>query len=297
MNVLRRIFYSFTAAAVATGIAVGMFPDIRMIQYVLPLVGAGILVTLTIATVSFLRENDLNMRDKNLLMNGFLIAILLPTVYAAGAFVHESETSWSGGEIHYHADFEVLVEENGEMNELDLVDPGKYCETASDQSKVMCKLNDRTGAKEYHEHNDDRIHLEGTFKTMEEASLAAFFKTFNGELTNDRLVYPTNDGMVEKQSNGKTLKILLHRGVAGNRHWCAIGSNIPEQERCVNPYTGSKANSPSEYVVSPYSRGPNLDDIFIVHDSKTVQQALEDVREDDQYRGFGLTKEGSGYGG
>lgn len=297
MNVLRRVLYAAIAAVILTGVAVGMFPEYEMVQYVTPLVTAGFIVTMILAAVSFYREGDLTMHDKNVLMNGFLIAILLPSFYTAGAFVHESQTSWSNGEVHYHADFEVLVEENGEIEELNLVDPGNFCETATDQSRIMCKLNDRTGATEFHEHNDDRIHLEGTFKTMEEASLASFFETFNGELTNNRLVFPTNEGIVERHSNGKKLKILVHRGVAGNRHWCAVGENVPEKDRCKNPYTGSYASSPSEYVVSPYARGPNLDDIFIVHDSKTVQEALADVREDNEYRGFGLTKEGSGYGG
>lgn len=297
MNVLRRILYSFIAASAATGIAVGMFPDLRLVDYVVPVVGVGTTATLLISAISVYREEQLNLRDKKLLMNGLLIAVLVPSLYTAGAFVHESETSWSGGEIHYHADFEVLVEENGEMRELNLVDPGNFCGDTSHESTLMCKLNDRTGATNYHEHNDDRIHLEGTFKTMEEASLSAFFETFDGELSNGKLVFPTNDRVVEKQDNGKKLKVLVHRGVAGNRHWCAIGDDVPEEDICVNQYIGEPADSPSEYVVSPYSRGPNLDDIFIVHDSKTLEEALRDVREDDKYRGSGLTKEGSGYGG
>lgn len=298
MNVLRRILYSAIVAAVLTGAAVGMFPGLELVRYVIPVVGAGLIVTLALAAVSFHSEDDLTLHDKNMLMNGFLVAILVPSFYTAGAFVHQSQTSWSGGEVHYHADFEVLVEDGGELQELDLADPGVFCKTATGQSSLMCKLNDRTGLKEYHEHNDDRIHLEGTFKTMEDASLAAFFDTFNGELSNSKLVFPTNDGVVEKTNSGnRTLKILVHRGVAGNRRWCAIGDVVPQDERCRNQYTGGYANSPSGYVVSPYSRGPNLDDIFIVYDSKTLEQALADVREDNEYSGFGLTKEGSGYGG
>ncbi len=297
MNVVRRIIYGFVIAAVFTAAAVAMIPDYNLVQHVVPLIGAGTIVTFALAALSFHQDGELTLHDKNVLMNGFLLAVLIPSFYTAGAFMHESQTSWSNGEIHWHADYEVFIEENGEIRELDLIDPSEFCETATDQTRVMCKLNDRTGLKEYHEHNDDRIHLEGTFKTMEAASLRSFFQTFNGDLTNDRIVYPTNDGVVERQNNGGTVKILVRKGVAGNRYWCAIGEEVPEEDRCENPHTGQPANSPSEYVISPYSRGPTLDDIFVVYDSNTVEQALQDVREDGEYRGYGLTKEGTGYGG
>lgn len=297
MNVLRRLIFGFVTAGIATVAAVFLFPEYGLTQYVTHFIGAGTIVTVILTALSFHQEDNLTMHDKTMLMNGFLIAILIPSFYTAGAFVHESQTSWSKGEIHYHADFEVMVEENGELSELNLIDPGEYCKTATDQSTIMCKLNDRAGLTEYHEHNDDRIHLEGTFKTRDEASLRAFFQAVGGDLTNEKLIYPTNEGVVTKQKNGGTVKILVRRGVAGNRHWCAIGENVPEEERCEDSFNGEPANSPSEYVISPYSRGPNLDDIFVIYDSNTVEDALSDVREDGKYKGRGLTKEGSGYGG
>lgn len=298
MNVPRRIIYFLVVAVVATVSAIQFFPDYRFVEHVIPMLQAGFGLTLLLAALSVYREGDLTMKDKNLLMNGFLVAILVPSFYAAGAFLHESQTSWSGGEIHYHADFEAFVEENGELQELDLVDPGEFCKNTGHESSFMCKLNDRTGSTEYHEHNDDRIHLEGTFKTRRDASLAAFFEQFGGVLQNDKLVFPTKNGTVRKQNqDGKTLKILVHRGTGATRHWCLVGDSVPREDVCRDGYSGEPANSPAEYVVSPYSRGPNLDDIFIVYDSQTPRDALIDVREDDLYRGKGLTKEGSGYGG
>ncbi len=297
MNVVRRIGYAALMAALLTAVAITQFPDYRFSSYVTEFIAAGVLLTLVLTTISFYREGNLTMHDKNRIMTAFLLVILVPSFYAAGAFVHESETSWSKGEIHYHADFEVLVEENGELRELDLIDPGEFCEKTSHESTIMCKLNDRTGSKEYHEHNDDRIHLEGTFKTMEEASLAAFFEQFGGELTDRRLVFPTNDGTVTRTEDGGRIKILVRRGVAGNRHWCVIDRDAEEQDLCINQHTGKKSSSTSEYVISPYSRGPNLDDIFIVYDSRGIEEALQDVRQDGKYRGNSLTKEGSGYGG
>lgn len=298
MNVPERIMYFLVVAVAATIGAITFFPDYAFVDHVVPILQAGFVLTLLLAAVSFYREDDLNMKDKNLLMNGFLVAILIPSFYAAGAFMHESQTSWSGGEVHYHADFEILVEENGEIQELDLVDPGEFCETTDHESSIMCNLNDRTGSTSYHEHNDDRVHLEGVFKTKRDASLAAFFEQFGGILENGKLTVPTNEGLVSKQdSENLSVKVLVHRGTGATRNWCIIGDQLPREDVCKDDYSGEPANSPAEYVVSPYSRGPNLDDIFLVYDSKTAHEALVDVREDDNYRGNVLTKEGSGYGG
>lgn len=296
MNVPKRIVAVLAASILSTVAAIYFLPGIDLIQYVVPIMQAGFVSTLLLAAVSFYREKDLNMKDKNLLMNGFIIAVLVPSFYAAGAFVHQSQTSWSGGEIHWHADFEVIVG-NGEYQQLNLIDPGKFCEETSHESTTMCTLNDRTGSTKYHEHNDDRIHLEGIFKDREDATLAAFFDTFNGELSDSRIVFPTNNRTVKLvEGDQKTLKVLVHKGVGGNRAWCAIEKpeNIDEEDICVNS-NGELATEPSEYVISPYKRGASLDDIIIVYDSKTVTDALQDVRQDDLYEGMGLTKGGEGF--
>lgn len=296
MNVPRRIIGTAILTILATASAIFFYPSMDFIQYVQPLMMVGMLSTLVLAGLSFYREGELNMHDKNILMNGFIIAILLPSFYTAGAFMHDSQTSWSGGEIHWHADFEILVEnETGQIERVNLVDPGEFCETTSHESSYMCSINDRTGSTEYHEHNDNRIHLEGSFKTRRDASLAAFFEQFNGTLSNTELEVPTNEGRLERyEDEQNTIKVLVKKGV-GNRYWCAVGSNLPAEDRCSSH--GQSADNPEEYIISPYSRGANLDNIFIVYDSRTVEEALQDVREDGEYRGFGLLKSGEGYGG
>lgn len=290
MNVLRRILYSGFIAAVLTAVSIQMYPGIDFVSYTLPVIELGFVATLLLASLAFYREEDLTMNDKNLLMNAFLIATLVPSLYTAGAFVHQSETSWSGGEIHHHADFEVFVQRQGDLQALDLVNPSNFC-----KKDYMCTLNDRTGSTRYHEHNDNRIHLEGVFETRNEATLAAFFDNFNGELSNTKLVYPTNDGTVSVEEDGKELKIIVNRGTGGNRHWCVIGNEVPDSQTCVNPYTGEPADSPSEYIISPHKRGPSLDDIFVIYDSRNASEALQDLQKDGKYRGKGLTKAGEGF--
>jgi hypothetical protein len=297
MNVPNRIAAAVVVFVLATVAAIQYFPEINFVNHVMPIIYGGVLSTLVLASISFYREEELNLRDKNIIMNGFLIAVLVPSLYTAGAFVHQSQTSWSGGEIHWHADYEVMVEENNEYQQLDLIDPSNFCEETRHESTTMCSLNDRTGSTKYHEHNDNRIHLEGIFKEREDAVLSAYFETFGGKLTNTELRYPTNERMVEKaEGNSETLKILINQGVGGNREWCAIEkqSNLSQEDIC-RTSEGELATTPSNYVISPYKRGPTLDDIFIVYDSKPVEDALQDVRDDDKYEGMGITKEGEGF--
>ncbi|QKQ98718.1 hypothetical protein GKQ38_04295 [Candidatus Nanohaloarchaea archaeon] len=296
MNVLRRTLYSFPVAFVLTAAAIKYYPETSFTAYSTKLIGLGFIATLALGSIAFYREDDLTMHDKNVLMNAFLVAILVPSLYTAGAFLHESQTSWSGGEIHYHADYEVIVNTSGNLHTLDLVDPTNYCSSATTQSTLMCKLNDRTGITKYHEHNDNRIHLEGIFKEREDATLAAYFETFHGELSNTRMVYPTNNRTVEVTENAdKNLKIIVNRGTGGSRHWCIVGDQASKENTCVNPYTGELATSPSEYIISPHKKGPSLDDIFIIYDSSTSEQALEDLQEDGKYQSIGLSKEGEGF--
>ncbi|MFB6203141.1 MAG: hypothetical protein ABEK01_01470 [Candidatus Nanohaloarchaea archaeon] len=296
MNVPKRIVYGVVIAALATAGAVEFLPKFRFVPYVLPLMGIGFVSSLILAALSFRKEDDMTLHDKKMLMNGFIIVVLVPSLYTAGAFVHQSRTSWSGGEVHYHADFEVLVQRGGELQRIELVDPSNFCE-----GDYLCAVNDRTGVKAYHEHNDNRIHLEGVFDKRAHATLQAFFETFNGNLTNSKLVMPTNTGTLKVTENSSMeLKVLVQRGVGGSRSWCAVGNEVSRENTC---RTRSRnlgpddmiADSPADYVISAYKRGATLDDIFIVYDSKSTKEALQDLREDDKYRGFGLKKSGEGY--
>lgn len=297
MNIKEKIIATFVAFSVATVIGVYALPNAEPVQYVLPLMKFSLGVLVLITGLSVYLEDELEENEKNLLMNGFMLAILVPSFYAAGAFVHESQTSWTGGEVHWHADFEVLMASgNGTVEELDLVNPGTFCEVTAHESSYMCKLNDRTGSTEYHEHNDDRIHVEGVFKEREDATLSAFFKQFYGTLENGRMEFPARSGYYNVTDTRENfLKILVNKGTAANRQWCGVGNNIPREDICES--FGRLADSPSDYVISPHTQGPTLDKIFIIYDSKTPEEALEDVREDDLYRGHGLTKEGEGYDG
>lgn len=320
MNVLRRLLYSTVIFAVLTGVAVFLFPEIRFVKYTTSLLGIGTLTTLVLAAISVEKSGDLNMRDKKILMNGFLIAILVPSFYTAGAFIHQSQTSWSGGEVHWHADYEVVVQGEqasfgfnpseeynpqqakyckniGEeyMCQVELIDPEKFCSERS--SDPLCAVSDRTGETEYHEHDDGRIHLEGIFKEREQATLSAFFETFNGELSTTKIKMPTNHGWINKTEEGnKTVKIIVKRGAVRERGWCALSNKAPQNMTC-KTWGGELAYGPSQYVISHFKKDKPtnnilLDDIFIIYDERTVEEALNDLKEDQKYRGFKMFKQG-----
>jgi hypothetical protein len=280
MNILRRVLYIAGVFFLGTVAAIQFMPDTNFVPYVAPVLQISTVALFVLAAESFRKEGDMTLHDKNVLMSAFMVVILGASFFTAGAFVHLSQTSWSGGEIHWHADYEVLVEnQQGELERLDLIDPGKFCQTERD-GDFMCKVNDRTGTTKYHEHNDNRIHLEGVFREREDATLAAYFETFNGTLTSDTLVYPTNEEIVsvsESADTNKSLKIVVESGVADERSWKVI-------------------DNPSEYVISPYKRGPTLDDIFIVWDSHSANHVKEQLRiNNGTYRGHSLVKQGEGF--
>ncbi|MDY6761578.1 MAG: hypothetical protein SVY41_00855 [Candidatus Nanohaloarchaea archaeon] len=299
MKVLRYVLLAYAAGLAGVWYAVSYLPSAEFTPLVPAVMRLGV-IGLAAATIAALFLKDrVEERGKRVLMTVILLLVLLPTVYAAGAWMHGVFTSWSAGEVHYHADYEVVVEDGqGEYHQLDLIDPGEFCQRTQHESTYMCKLNDRVGATEYHEHNDRRIHLEGTFKQKNDASIAAFFDTFGGELSNDRLVYPTDEKVWNVSETGdRSLKILVKRGVGGTRHWCAIGpgSEVTAAQVCNDPYTGIPARSPSQYAISPFQRGPTLDDIWVIYDTASVDGALADLREDDRYKQFQKEKTGEGY--
>jgi len=101
----------------------------------------------------------------------YVIPIAFVTLYLVGATVHKNFTSQTGGPIHWHADFEVIA--CGEK--LDLVNPRG--------------LKNKIGSPLFHEHDDNRIHVEGTIKNVEDIEVDDFFRVIGGELKKGLLIY------------------------------------------------------------------------------------------------------------
>lgn len=164
---------------------------------------------------------------------GIAIPTIIATVYSAGSTIYLNQMSETGGPVHWHADFEIWACEN----KLDLIDP--------------TGMTNRVGTPVLHEHNDDRMHVEGVLVKTTDASLARFFQVIGGLMTTNTLAYPTNEELV-KFTNGE----LCPDGTPGKlqvfRWYVRQGWLI--QDKIVNF---------PNYVLGPYSYVPDGDCLII----------------------------------
>lgn len=104
--------------------------------------------------------------------------IAVTTGALVGMTVYLNQVSVTGGPVHWHADFEIWAC----GTEQDLLNPKG--------------LSNKIGTPTLHEHNDNRIHVEGVVVNYADVNLGAFFRALGGEMTNKTLTIPTNAGMV-----------------------------------------------------------------------------------------------------
>jgi len=145
-------------------------------------IAAGFIVFLTIAVLVSKPEHDFGKAFFFLL---FIISIVGVTAYVAGNTLYKVSISPTKGPVHWHADFRIF--KCG--IEIDLLDPSG--------------LSNRIGTPILHEHGDKRIHIEGLISSLEEVSLANFFKVIGGELDISKFIVPTNMGSISMQ-NGES---------------------------------------------------------------------------------------------
>lgn len=111
------------------------------------------------------------------------VAIVVPsvaiTLLMSGSTIYVNTISETGGPVHWHADFEVW--KCGQS--VDLLDP--------------TGIENRIGTPVLHEHNDFRLHVEGTVVRKSDISLGEFFSVIGGSLSDTSMSVPTNDGLVE----------------------------------------------------------------------------------------------------
>jgi len=179
-------------------------------------------------------------RTKVLLFIGIALPAIFSTVYISGATVYENLVSESKGPVHWHADFEVW----NCGKKIDLIDPKG--------------LLNRIGTPEFHEHGDDRIHLEGTVLRKSYVDLHNFFQVVGGNLNNDYLFLPTDDGFLElgtgMECNGQEAQLQV------------FAYKITNPDAFANSgfyYTQEKVEDFSNYIISPYINVPPGDCIIV----------------------------------
>lgn len=139
-------------------------------------------------------------------------------------------TSATGGPVHWHADFEVWA--CGERISL----------------KKASGWSTRVGPILLHHHGDDRMHIEGVVRKLEDVSLREFFKAIGGEFKQSELTVITENGELKNWRNGDSCP----EGLQGSLKF----------------FVNGKPNADfGNYVISKHTDVPPGDVIKIVFDS------------------------------
>lgn len=170
---------------------------------------------------------------KKLLFICISVVTIAETLFLGGSTVYVNLISHSKGPVHYHADFELY----NCGDKVNLLDP--------------TGLSNKIGTSTLHEHNDDRIHLEGVVVVEDDQSLGKFFHVIGGYINTESISYPTDSGQVVL-NNGDTcpdgapgtLNVFVYKSINGK-------------------HVQQKVTDPAVYIYAPYSQVPNGDCVII----------------------------------
>ncbi|MEX0587259.1 MAG: hypothetical protein WD940_01655 [Patescibacteria group bacterium] len=192
----------------------------------------GIALTLIILSIIWKNKTE---KAKWFLYLGIAVPIFLATIFMAGSTVYLNLVSTSGGPVHWHADFQVWA--CGQ--ELDLIDP--------------TGISNRVGSPVFHEHGDDRIHVEGVVTDLADAALGRFFGFVGGELHDDHFSFPTNE-KVHEYDNGD----LCSDGKPG-----LLQVFVWKTDQDQSEFYQEKLDHFEDYVLSPYGTIPPGDCLIV----------------------------------
>lgn len=157
-------------------------------------IATAFLILVTILALSF--KDQLSDSGKHIIFWTTATVVMAATLYFAATIVVQNVNSQTGGPVHWHADYQVHV--CGER--LDLRDPQG--------------MSNKVGTPIFHEHDDDRIHVEGTVQDIPDVDLGSYFDVIGGKLANGTLVYPAKNGTVRKGKgdtcNGETAELQVY---------------------------------------------------------------------------------------
>ncbi len=230
-----------------------------------PVVWLVITSILIIVMMCFIGLNrKFTSKHKKLIFWIVVAPVALSSLYLAGHTIYHNIFSVTKGPIHWHADFQIW----NCGQQVDLIDP--------------TGLSNKVGSPLLHEHNDNRIHVEGTVFKMSDISISRFFQLVGGELTPNSLEVPTNKGIVSVKNgdlcDGKEGEVQVFVYKVTNGYKAQKNGFVIQQEKVQNY---------PDYVLSPYSNVPPGDCIIVEfgaekekteHICDTYQIALDEGR-------------------
>ncbi|MDO8642436.1 MAG: hypothetical protein Q7R76_02485 [Candidatus Woesearchaeota archaeon] len=202
------------------------------------LISATIIITAFVAYAIANNHSGLTHNKKKILFLGIAVPALIATIVLAYATVYLNVVSETKGPVHWHADFEIW--NCGEK--IDLKNPEGF--------------TNRIGTPVFHEHSDDRIHVEGVLIDKSDANLGRFFNVTSGLLTQEKMRVPTNTGFVEA-TNGESCN-----GVPAKLQVFLFHVTNPEQDK-EWVYEQKKIEHFDDYVLAPQSLVPPGDCIIV----------------------------------
>lgn len=226
------------------------------------------------------------------------------TLFLGASTVYLNTKSDSGGPVHWHADFEIWAC----GNQLELRDPYEF-------------LSNKVGTATLHEHNDQRIHLEGVVVHEEtDATLGKFMHVVDGAVTADALVVPLNgesegdmfEDHVDGDGPSSPAPASLDPFIVyadGNRYarfvdgqtcdgeYSEVQVFVYKYDEATDTYAQAKLADPASYSISPEPNVPPGDCvIFEFGPSRDQTDKLCEqygVRDLDRCHQFGVTDDQS----
>lgn len=194
------------------------------------LIAGVVLAILVVASILIKQKSE---KLKYLLFGLMVVVILFTTVYLVGSTIYLNQVSTTGGPVHWHADFEIW-------------NCGKKVELKNPEG-----LSNKVGSETVHEHNDQRIHIEGVILDPKQASLSHFFKELGGSMDNEHLMVPTEHGILDMRNDQKCPD--------GNTSHMQVFLFKTEGQT----YQQTKLKNPENYIISPHSQVPPGDCVII----------------------------------
>ncbi len=206
---------------------------------------------LLIALFSLIFLKKISETQKKLAFWVIAISAILATIFLLGTTLYLNATSPTKGPVHWHADFTVTLCKE----EIEIKDP----------KGIM----NRIGTSKVHEHNDMRIHIEGTPASLEEIELGEFFKSIGGYFGETTLSIPSEEGIVsvkdgELCNNLPSYLYLFVEGQSGN-----------ERAWRLEPLM-------HEYIIAPYSNVPPGDRLKIVFTERDPSNILNELQQENK---------------
>lgn len=154
------------------------------------IIASSILLTILLVLAS-LFANKKHKHLKTPLFASIVFIILVGTGTLFGSTIYLNVKSDSGGPVHWHADLEVWA-----------------CDVQLELRNPSGLLSNKIGTSTLHEHNDQRIHLEGVVVDESvDATLGKFMRVIGGSISENSLVVPVADSVLEDFVDGDSVDL------------------------------------------------------------------------------------------